>query len=444
MLKTQKAGISGVKKTWESDARAFQEAFMIEGLKVTGRPKSFKDFILERPNDPYNTIATRVLTIALNENPLQNNDQFGVLVSDEDLIDGWIKLINLNTVFIPMDLPKFGDVGIFVYSDQSCTITLPTKFSGKSRAVTLPFQIRSAPIRPNGDGKTLKVSVSQGKKRLGIKIKVGEEKPTPLSWDVSSHERFRGELAIEVEAVLMQMRAEAPTYHVSPAHVREAEKDPDGQIKFPAGQKKFRYLSPENLGWLMRDEVSIFDMHLPYLTLTMEQIYAIRGLAETITALAWRRSGLAGKSLPSSLLIRTGSPLSEGGVELAVEQGVYERCHKLMLGDFSSVFSEEEESDTSRHEEVLRFINQARDLFTEATQGMEMYGYRRSFTGRTWELEPFVLSNIKLNNPGSAETEETLIARYAFQKRRLTSLRRTRPKTPGDLLSIYKLDCQKK
>jgi hypothetical protein len=261
---------------------------------------------------------------------------------------------------------------------------------------------------------------------------------------MSSHERFRDEIAIEVEAVLMQMRVESPRYHVFPLKVRESDLDPDGKVKFPVGPKKFRYMSPESLGWLMRAEVSIFDMHLPYLTLTMEQIYAIRSLAETITALAWRRSGLAGKSLPASLLIRTGSPLSGEGVNLAIEQGTYKRCYKRLCDDFSYIFQEEEERDPPREEELLRFINQAQDLFTEATQCMELYGYRRSFTGRTWELEPFVLSSIELNDPGSAETEETQIARYAFQNRRLTSLRRTCPKTPGDLLSIYRSDCQEK
>lgn len=442
MPKVPRVELSSRTKICESDARTFQAAFMMKGLKATGRSKSFSDLILERPRDPYNTIATRVLSVAINKNPLQSQDQFGVLVSDEDLIDGWIKVLGLMTVFLPMKLPKHGIAGLFLYGDQSCIVTFPTETPGKSRAVTLPFRIRSAPIRSEGGGKSYKVSVSQGKKRLGVRIKVGDGKPCPLSWDMSSHERFRGELAIEVEAVLMQMRAEAPTYHVSPAHVRESDKGPDGQIKFPAGPKMYFNLGPEMLGWLIRNEVSIFDLHLPYLTMTTEQIYAIRGLMTTMCALAWRKAGLAEKPFPASLLLKTGSPLSGEGVHLTIEQAPYDRGDMLMRDDFSFIATECEKMKLPGEGEILRFLDLAKNLLIEATDGMTIYGYRHSFTGRNWELEPVVLADIPLNDMKVDDTEDALIARYAFQARHLRSLRGTRSKAPEGLWGVYRADLQ--
>lgn len=415
MFSDQQTDLTGTKKAVEADGKSWQTALLMEGIRATGRSKSFRELILERPKDPCRTIATRELTLALSKNSLQNHGKFGILVPEKDLKAG------LNVVFIPVRLQEYGVAGLYVYSDLSCTIAFPSECKDKVRAVTLPFRIRSAHIRPKGNGEEIRVSIRDGVRQFGILIREGNAKSVPLNGKTQSHKYFLADLAVEIEAVLLQMRREAPIYTITPARVRESEKGPEGQIRFPAGPKMYYEMSQDELGWLMRGEVSNFDMHLPYMTLTMEQIYMIRGLSETISALAWRRVGLSGKSLPASLVIRTGSPVSGEGIDLAIEQSTYDRYDIYMRDDFSFLATECEKEKLPREEEVQQFLNEARDLLTEATHGIKLYGYRISFAGG-WKLAPIVLAEVGLNDLSPGETEETLIARYAFQTRRLSSL----------------------
>jgi hypothetical protein len=411
----------------EKEARDYHAAFILRGLKAKGRQKTFRDMILERPKNPYATRATETLAMVIDENPIQNHGSFGVLVSEETLMTG-------NTaVFVRLDLPEGGEAGAYVYSDMSCTIAVPSESKDRVRAVTLPFRIRTAQIRRRGSDQVLKVSAKTGHRvnQYGIFIQEGSAPGRKFDKQSPAHADFVSDLSIEIEAVLHQMAQEGPVYQIRPAKIQTSEKDIRGGLRVPVGVCMSTEMSEDLLGWMTRSGVSCFDVHLPYVDLTVDQIIAVRALADTTARLAWARAGLSAKAISASLLIESGNPISGDQVAFAIRKST----HDFLSDHMEEIFADEEASEDygfekmpvikerPSDEELHMFLVTFRDLFMKIAKHVSLHGYQYLFLkGSVGSWIPFILAEIRLTDLASEDTEATLAARYEFQMSRIKAI----------------------
>lgn len=415
-------GLSETTAHLEAEARDFQNSLMIRGMSEQGRRKNFRDMILERPKNPYATRATETLAMAIEENPLQGHGMHGVMVSEQTLMTG------NSALRLPIDLPDGRRAGVYIYSDLSCTVALSSVVDGMVRAITLPFKLRTARIRKHDPGFHAKISihVTRREKKAGLYLQ--EDGLPALRLDpehVSTHAEFVADLATEIDAMVSQMDVIAPIYEIRPVRIPDSLKDDRDALTVPVGPGVSRSLGGETLGWLARGNISYFDVHLPLIDASIEQIDAARALAKTAANLAWMKVGSPdNRNFSASLLIELPNPISGNFLILRVARSTQDILAACQLN------LDDDDDPKARSALSQSFLSAFKNLFFSVVDEAGMNGYNYLFLkGKVGSWVPFMLDDIRIDSNETGKSLEELEATLEFQARRFHSATRKRKDT---------------
>lgn len=414
----------------EEETRRYQAAFMTKGMKANGRQKAFKDMILERPKVPYFTRATESLAAAIEANPLQNHGVTGVLVDESMLAE------TNDVCLLRVNLPDGEDAILYVYADLSCIIGLRGPDAEKIQVMTLPFKLRTARLSHRDRVRFLKLSIRmKDRATRGGVMASDHDKGAAIRLDAknSLHADFLHDLGIEIEAVVTQTALDGPIYQITPQKIQESEEDDRGGLILSIGPSWSTALSEAKLGWLCRENVSAFDVHLPAMSMSVDQLIGLQRLSEAAAQLAWKREGLDGKSMRASLMVYAANPISGSQVDFRIQRSAQD----LMGDHFEELCKEFGGPDmddlkgnghlnrpTLSQEEINRFLKSFYDIFMDAAANIEIYGYKFLYLkGMVGSWVPIIVTDIRLDQlSDSVESVDALSARVAFQRHRLQKL----------------------
>lgn len=392
----------------EEEAKSFQSALLTRGMHKTGRVKNFRNMILERPKNPYSTRATEVLAKAILMNPLQSHGSWGVIVSDEDLYRDGLA----TRLYVCM--PDETVVILYVYSDLSCTITLPTDRKEIVRAVTLPFKMISARIMHRNKTGVLKVSTKggTGSTRKHVYLQAGSGKAEKIDINMPNHAEFIQDLGYEIEAILTEIPLTAPVYDIKLVDIPKGSAGEEC-LWVHVSAELSREISPGQLSWLMRGNITIHDVHLQFVKADVATLLRLRDLCDILADLAKLKAGLSSKEMARYLMINGSSPISGANGMLVIQQ------------TFQSLLAEkrlEADGATMSTEDYIAYMDAFSALFQEKAEfcAKALEGYLYLFgTGTPGSWVPFNMATIPLCQLSDNVPIETLEARADFQARRL-------------------------
>lgn len=392
----------------EEEAKSFQSALLTRGMHKTGRVKNFRNMILERPKNPYSTRATEVLAKAILMNPLQSHGSWGVIVSDEDLYRDGLA----TRLYVCM--PDETVVILYVYSDLSCTITLPTDREEIVRAVTLPFKMISARMMHRSKTGALKVSVKGGGGLTNkyVYLQAGSGRAEKIDINKPNHAEFIQDLGYEIEAILSEIPLAAPVYDIK---LVDIPKDSSGgeYLWVNVSAELTKGINAGQLSWLMRGNITIHDVHLQFVKADVDTLLRLRELCDILAGLAKLKAGLSGKRMERHLMLNSSNPISGTNRML------------LILQTFQGLLAEEcqeEDGVAVSDEDYIAFIDAFSKLFQEKAEfcAQALDGYLYLFgTGKPGSWVPFNMATVHLSQLRDDVPAEILEARAEFQARRL-------------------------
>lgn len=413
-------------QTLEEEARRYQAAFLTRGMKAKGRQKAFKDMILERPKLPYFTRATESLAAAIEANPLQNHGKAGVLVEEEMLRS------SNDAIVLSVPLPDDTMAQVHVYSDMSCTLSLPGSTRGEVRAMTLPFKLRTARLSHQDRERFVKLGVRMrdGTKRGGVMI-ADQTKGAAIRLDAGKHALHADvlrDLGIEIEAVITQTEIDGPIYQITPQKIQDSEKDHTGGLEIPTCPAWSATLYEDQLGWFCRGKVTAFDVHLPFMNMSIDQLIALRKLSETAAALAWQAEGLSGKAMSASLMVYAGNPISGPQIDFRIQRSMQdsmmEHIEGVLEGTSLPGMEDDPMPENPSADEMVRFLTSFHHTVMASIRNTEIFGYQYLYlTGMFGSWVPIVLAEIRLDAMSDTEeSPEALTAQVAFHRQRLEKM----------------------
>lgn len=400
----------------EGEARSFQNSLITRGMRQNGRVKFFKSFILERPRNPYATAATESLAASIERNPLQNHGSWGVIVPEDCLLD----VNSAALLFVP--LPEGGTALIYAYSDMSCTMALRTDMEGYVRAVTLPFKISSARIMQHDKKSFIKAAVKKpcSFEKKKVLLKKGNEEFQKINLNDELHANFLHDLGIEIESIMTEIQEYAPVYKVEKKSIPEKYRETcEDRFSLYIGNNCTRLFSSEIMSWMMRGNITVHDVHLPFIDTNLETLISIRDFCTEAAKLAKSKSGLQDVKFLAKLDV-----ISENPIQCTETSLLVSRCYQSVFCINAMDPPEKESQRIATNEDATCFLNEFSKIWKEASNDLSCLpkGYQYLYlNGKPGSWSPLFLAHIDIDELDATASDDILESRVKFLKQRMIS-----------------------
>jgi len=425
MLPSRKPELCDSIKELEAQAFSDQQAIMVRGMARTKAKKTFKSYILGRPKNPFKTMATESMASAIEKNGKQDHGKPGAIVSLRDLTQ-----IN-PSVFVPVVLDHVLVGSINAYQDGSCIIGYPEDYLGddeRVRICTLPFSISGRQLKQHSSDDWIKVKVRARMQRytedgLVVHSKAGEIcrleqiRTSENHFSACQSEHFQADICKEVIALIEQTENESPQFSICPTKIGLKDSDAEtDMIRLAVGPSVSRSVSPATYAWLSRQSHSIYDLHLPSISLTVPQLAQVEKAAEAATYLALHRAGFTEKYIPADLHVEAAGVLQGDRAQVVLRQSAQQRmaCYRADIQGHDNIPIEKLEA----------FMVQVSELIGPIADVAEFYGFQFLYKrGSIGSWAPFIPISVCLNellqDDSYIETGEDVLAkRFEFQMRK--------------------------
>lgn len=419
IIQSRKPVISATVIEHEEQARVDQQALMVRGMSNTSVKKSFRDFVITRPNNPFKTLATESMAAALEEHPKQDHGQAGALVNMDAL-----RAIN-PSVFLSVVLDQAIIGGLLAYKDGSCILLYPptaeSRETGIDRICTLPLTLNSRRVKMHGSDDWAKVKVRAGTQRMANKGLVVEDhegeslclNKIRCATDCSKTslvDLLMLDICKEVKSLIEQTEVEAPRFSITAEKIGLTDSAArEDEITLTLGPCIKYGVSPATYAWLKRKSHSIFDLHLPSISLMPDQMDQMQKVGEAATRLALRRAGISAEEIAAELHVEAASILQGDHAKITLRQGMQHHMQALMGPPMPTV------------EKLQFFMEDVTKLLTKLANMVELQGFQYLYKrGEVGSWAPFIpiavcFSNLSYDAQQGETDEAVLEKRLEFE-----------------------------
>jgi hypothetical protein len=419
IIQSRKPVISATVVEHEEQAQVDQQALMVRGMVRTPAKKTFRDFIISRPKNPFMTLATESMAAALEEHPTQDNGQAGALVSMSIL-----SMIN-PAILLPVVLDQVLIGSLLAYKDGSCILLYPEAAEGQKKGIvricTLPLTLKSRQVKMHGSDEWVKVRVRAGTQRMANKGLVVEDYAGDVSrlkeincttdWTkASAVDLFKLDICKEVKSLIEQTEIEAPRFSITVENIGLIASDArEDEITLHVGPSVSRGVSPPTYAWLKRKSHSIFDLHLPSISLMPDQMAQMQKVGEAATRLALRRAGISAEEIAAELHVEAASILQGDFAKITLRQGMQHHMQVQMGPPMPPV------------EKLQAFMEDVTKLLTKLANMVEIQGFQYLYRrGEVGSWAPFIpiavcFSNLAYDAQQEEADEAVLEKRLEFE-----------------------------